>query len=491
MRISPIGINLNYNNSKRAAINNTKITTDTISFSAQIPPRIKAELKYQPLTRRDSEGNSNQLYSSTDPEVLTLLKQLKDDKDITAEFKEKILRGDTQREYPLSIRIQLSKREDDKTKFNLEVASALLDASPNDEVRRKQLLTPSIFSDKKIPLHYAKSVDVAKLLLDASPDTETRNAQLLAKDREGNTPLFTTNNHSVREYLLNSCTYEMQRKQLISASNLFGKMVHGRYKEVDEDLSLAPDEQTKLDMLKVTDSSGKNAFHNASKDRFNYLLSKFEGHPSDLKEALLRKDNKGYIPIVTCYTDAAPLLLKASPDNETIKAQLLARNNQGERLISRDANNLKNYLMMSPDDETLLEQLFERITSGKEVMPVIEKLDTDELINTIKKLKSNSAKYRLLLSRWNVIENRFDKESSTVQKSIDINLQKQLNSPYGYNKFEKDYLRETIADIIFEVIQDDATSNKEAIDLMYRYYYIVSEEKRAYFDEIIEYLQKN
>ena len=95
------------------------IATDTISFSAKIPQRIKAELKYQGLTRRDIEGNSNQLYSSTNPEILTLLRELKDDKDVTDEFKEKILRGDTQREYPLSIRIQLSKRDDEKTKFNL------------------------------------------------------------------------------------------------------------------------------------------------------------------------------------------------------------------------------------------------------------------------------------------------------------------------------------------------------------------------------------
>ena len=493
MRISPVGINLNFynNNLKRPSINNNIVIKDTISFSAKIPPRIKAELKYQALTRRDIEGRSNQLYSSTNPEVITLLEELKDDKDVTDEFKEKIIRGDSEREYPLSIRIQLAKRDDEKTKFNLQVASALLNASPNDEVKKKQLLTPSIFADKKIPLHHAKSVDVAKFLLDASPDEETRNAQLLAKDKEGNTPIFSINNRAVREYLLNSCSYEIQRKQLISASNLFGKMAHGRYKEIDEDLSLAPDEKTRLDMLKATDTSGKNVFHHASVDRAKYLLNKFEGHPNDLKEALLRKDNKGHIPITTCFPDAAPLLLKAAPDSETIKAQLLARNSQGERLISIDKQNMMNYLMMSPDDETLLEQLFERITQDKQIVPVIETLDTKNLINIIDKLKSNSAKCKLLLSRWSIIENRFDKENSTTQKSIDINLQKQLISPYGYNRFEKEYLSETIADILFEVIQDDTTSNQEAIDLMYRYYNIVTEEKRAYFDEIIEYLQQN
>ena len=438
------------------------------------------------------EGNSNQLYSSTNPEVITLLEQLKDDKDVTDEFKEKILRGDPQREYPLSIRIQLSKRDDEKTKFNLQVASALLNASPTDEVKKKQLLTPSVFSDKKIPLHYAKSVDVAKFLLDASPDEDTRNAQLLAKDKEGNTPLFTISNRSIREYLLNSCSYEMQRKQLISASNLFSKInSYARYKEIDEDLSLAPDDKTRIDMLKVTNSSGRNIFHEASINRANYLLNKFEGHPADLKEVLLRKDNKGHIPISTCSPDAAPILLKASPDKETLKAQLLARNSQGERLISRDQQNMMNYLMMSPDDETLLEQLFERINTDKQAMPIIEKLDPKTLIDIISKLKSNSEKCKLLLSTWNVTENKLDKESTTIQKSVDINFQKELNSYYRYNRFEKEYLSETIADILFEVIQDDTTSNKEAIDLMSRYYFIVSEEKRAYFDEIVEYLQQN
>lgn len=494
MRISPVGINYSkYNNNlKNISINNNKTVTDTISFSAQIPPRIKAELKYQSLIRRDIEGKSNQLYSSTNPEVITLLEQLKDDKDVTDEFKEKIIRGDLEREYPLSIRIQLAKRDDEKTKFNLQVASALINASPNNEVKKKQLLTPSIFADKKIPLHHAKSIDVAQFLLDASPDEETRNAQLLAKDKEGNIPLFTINNRTVREYLLNSCSYEMQRKQLISATNLFGKINSTtRYKEIDEDLSLAPDERTQLDMLKATDTSGQNVFHNASVDRAKYLLGKFKEHPNDLKEALLRKDNKGYIPITTCFNDAAPILLKASPDDETLKAQLLARNRNGERLISIDKNNKMNYLMMSPDDETLLEQLFERITQDKQIVPVIETLDTKNLINIIEKLKSNSAKCKLLLSRWSVIENRFDKENSTIQKAVDINLQKQLISPYGYNRFEKEYLSESIADILFEIIQDDTTSNKEAIDLMYRYYNIVTEEKRAYFDEIIEYLQQN
>ena len=144
-----------------------------------------------------------------------------------------------------------------------------------------------------------------------------------------------------------------------------------------------------------------------------------------------------------------------------------------------------------PDDETLLEQLFERISTDKQLMPIIETLDTKNLISIIDKLKSNSAKCKLLLSRWCITENRFDKENSTTQKSIDINLQKQLISPYGYNRFEKEYLSETIADILFEVIQDDTTSNQEAIDLMYRYYNIVTEEKRAYFDEIIEYLRQN
>ena len=491
MRISPINVGINVYNKNTNSYKRKSNTTDSISFSAQIPPRIKAELKYQGLTRRDIEGKSNQLYTSTNPEVLTLLEQLKDDESVTPEFKEKIIRGDTQREYPLSIRIQLAKRDDEKTKFNLEVASALLDASPSDEIKKKQLLTPSIFSDKKIPLHYAKSVDIAKLLLDASPDEETRNAQLLAKDKEGNIPIFTINNRTVREYLLSSCDYEMQRKQLISASNLFGKMEYGRYKEYDEDLSLAPDEQTKLDMLKATDSSGKNAFHNASKDRFNYLVSKFEGHPSDLKEALLRKDNKGYIPIATCYHDAAPLLLKASPDSETLKAQLLARNSHGERLITIDTNNLKNYLMMSPDDETLLEQLFERITTGKEVMPVIEKLDIDELINTIKKLKSNSARKNLLTSRWNIIENKFDSESNTIGMSVDESIRKQLSSQFKYNISHKEFLKEIIADILFEVIQDDTTTNEEAIRLIKQYYDLVTDEKKEYFDEIIEYLQQN
>ena len=494
MRILPIhvGINVYKKNTNEKSYINKQEETDTISFSAKIPPRIKAELKYQPLTRRDMEGKSNQLYSSTNPEVITLLEQLKDDKDVTDEFKEKIIRGDSEREYPLSIRIQLAKRDDVKTKFNLQVANALLNASPNDEVKKKQLLTPSIFADKKIPLHYAKSIDVAQFLLDASPDEETKNAQLLAKDKEGNTPLFTINNRSVREYLLNSCSYEMQRKQLISASNLFSKInSYTRYKEIDEDLSLAPDEKTRLDMLKVTDTSGQNLFHHASVDRAKYLLNKFEGYPNDLKEALLRKDNKGYIPITTCFSDAASILLKASPDDETLKAQLLARNRHGERLISIDKNNMMNYLMMSPDDETLLEQLFERISTDKQLMPIIETLDTKNLISIIDKLKSNSAKCKLLLSRWSIIENRFDKENSTTQKSIDINLQKQLISPYGYNRFEKEYLSETIADILFEVIQDDTTSNQEAIDLMYRYYNIVTEEKRAYFDEIIEYLRQN
>ena len=242
MRILPIhvGINVYKKNTNEKSYINKQEETDTISFSAKIPPRIKAELKYQPLTRRDMEGKSNQLYSSTNPEVITLLEQLKDDKDVTDEFKEKIIRGDSEREYPLSIRIQLAKRDDVKTKFNLQVANALLNASPNDEVKKKQLLTPSIFADKKIPLHYAKSIDVAQFLLDASPDEETKNAQLLAKDKEGNTPLFTINNRSVREYLLNSCSYEMQRKQLISASNLFSKInSYTRYKEIDEEQFLS------------------------------------------------------------------------------------------------------------------------------------------------------------------------------------------------------------------------------------------------------------
>ena len=484
MKLSPLSFNLN-NQIRNNKIQNQPrlkpMASDSISFSAKIPENIQAELKYKTL-RECKDGYGNNIAVSQDSKVLELLQQLKDDTSVSPEFKARILlqNPDDSIGNPLYERIDRSKMGNITGMYDYKVAKALIEAAPDVETTKKQLLTP----ETRIPLFNADK-NGARLLLGASPDDETLRAQIFAKDSRG-LRAFWLADKETQEVILSYCDKETRRELLANPKDVI-RVFHEN--KLEQLLALAEDEETKLLMLQASEH-GENLLHKSSADNVYYFAQELEEHPEVLKKLLLQKDCLGRIPMSYCHGKLAKaaVLFEISPDDETKKAQLLAKPGySGENLaylamVSEDRrdNPLKNYLyylMASPDDETLIGQLNARTDYNK--TPLKSKLIYRDYVKILEKLENIETKKQLLLGTW--VQ---EKESGGRKIEVECSIDGKLKKPNGVGS---GLLIESFGNSLLEIIADDSTTEEEALELIGRYKDLTSSATKEYLTQLEKY----
>ncbi len=486
MKICPVLPNVgNYqiNNKKYNSASYIRYNSgvDSVSFGAKIPDSINAELKYKPLTEKVDRWGGTGLRSSHDERILNLLYDLRYDEKVSDDFKSKLLLGDNNAEF--ESRIQNA--GDDENDFNFRVAKAMIEASPNVETTKKQLLTErarSSYASPQIPLEVA-GPKAAKMLLEASPDEETLRSQLYHK-RRGVIP-FEEKNEAKKIAMLQALSYDMQREMLLNPRVVFNG-------EIQTLQRIAPDDKTRSDILQVRSGGGSCLLHGCTKGDAELVLDQIKNQPEKVKAMLLEENSGGNIPIVTSSLDAADVLLNASPDDETLARQLTAKNRDGLTILARAANKTDNpyekpktrihYLMLSPDDETLMTQLFSNYDTYYK-NPVADNLYEGDFIKVLNKLQSPEAKKAFLNKTWtrrtkyNDIWNNWKKETASMPKLICERIGDNTN-------------REELGNILLDVVRDDTTTNEEALQLIQNYRPCLTPATREYFDKIHSYLSE-
>ena len=241
---------------------NTSINSETPSAQNPISDKVKAELKYYQLFKKDSYPandtsryyETSPLYYSNDSEILDLVKMLKTDKDVSDKFKEKILltfiAGQSGNAFYQRVRNANPECvSNDYNELNYNIVKAMLESSPNKNTTEK-MLTNQTFRTGRIPLHEADS-KTAKLLLEYSPNKETLEKQVTQKDISGLTPLydFIHNDYDKRKAIVDACDYDTKRKALIDSESLKKIVDMRKFDILNDILSLSPDEETTSDIL--------------------------------------------------------------------------------------------------------------------------------------------------------------------------------------------------------------------------------------------------
>ncbi len=453
---------------------------DSVSFGARIPDGINAELKYKPLTEIVDRWDGTGLSSSDSERVLDLLYDLRYDENVSNDFKSKLLLDDNNEAF--AARIHSAK--DDENDFNFKVAKAMIEASPDIETTRKQLLTEcsqSLYYNE-IPLESA-CPKAAKMLLEASPDEETLRRQLYHRSYSTmnyRTIPFAKANSEKKKAMLQALDYDMQREMLLNPEVVFS----GRVQTLQ---SMAPDDKTRLDILQVKERNGNCLLHECTKDDAELILNQINEQPEKVKAMLLTKNNKGYIPIAVSSCYKADVLLNASPDDETLAKQLTAQDESGMTIVGRAVNKVKDpskvseirmhYLMLSPDDETLMTQLFSPGSSYYE-SPIADDLYEEDFIKVLNKFRSPEEKKAFLNKKWTrkTSDNALyciNRKKETV--NMCDHIRKRIGSSIN---------REKLGDILLDVVRDDSTTNEEALQLIQDYKDCLTPNTRAYFDKI-------
>ena len=379
--LSSPSINLNLN---RKFVNNgpklTQLTTDTLSFSAQIPKNLKEQLKYKSLQEKEGETGSYKLAVSQDPQILDLLKALRFDENVTPEFKHNILLSDPDGKKNTAFISRISSAKGHPEGFDFQVAKAMIEASPNIETTQDQLLTRD--NDDQIPLHFA-DIETAKMLLESSPNDETLQKQITAKDRWKNTP-FWKGTADLQKLILSYCTPEFKRELLTNSDDAIHAFYEGDFGRA---LSVVDDEEIFLQMLQVKNKAGCNLFHLSGPKNTEFFLKKLKNHPDILKKMLLQEDSSGCTPMWSLVDQRAEKAIKlydAAPDDETKKAMLLSGiivlDSQAPDAIRKG---LIFYLEESPDDETLKIQLNKKLDYAGWSGPVKGALSAEKYVTVL------------------------------------------------------------------------------------------------------------
>ena len=486
--LSSPSINLNLN---RKFVNNgpklTQLTTDTLSFSAQIPKNLKAELKYISLQEKEDETGSYKLAVSQDPQILDLLKALRSDENVTPKFKHNILLSDPDGKKNTAFISRISSAKGHPEGFDFQVAKAMIDASPNIETTQDQLLTGD--TEGKIPLHFA-DIETAKMLLESSPNDETLQKQITAKDRWKNTP-FWQGTEDLQKLILSYCTPEFKRELLTNSDDAIHAFYEGDFFRA---LSVVDDEEIFLEMLQVRDASDRNLFHLSDPKNTEFFIGQLKNHPDILKKMILQKDSSNKLPMWFGEQKAekAIKLYDAAPDQETKKAMLL------DGVIVLDSQALEEqrkglffYLEESPDDETLKKQLDKELDVRGWAGPVKGALSAKQYVTVLQKFKSNEEKKNFLLDSWKEHSKGYracSYRTGTVSRHIkhEYNIESKSDN---FKESSLDPTREALGYIIIEVVSDDTTTNEEALKLIKDYKDIVSKSKGAYLSEIETYLK--
>ncbi len=321
MKLSPVSFNLNKQVKNNKTQNQPKLrpmASDSISFSAKIPTNLQAELKYQKLLQEDEKGKLTYLAESTDPEVLKLLKQMKDDKTVSDEFKINFLT----RQYgePFEKRVELGRKNSD---YHSKVALAMLDLMP--EEYRYCILSCNALSNA--------SIDMTKVLLSSHQERQLF-GRWGSNDRFKNSEPFIAADDKKRQAILACCDEELQRKLLLDPY-----LVH--FRPLHEILAVAPNKQIKMEIFQVLTKNGKNnILHEVDSEKLEYYLNKcnLKKYPDALAKLLLQENEDGYIPIETVGPDVAQMLLEAVPDKETLNAILSRKTDSGETVVNRCKN---------------------------------------------------------------------------------------------------------------------------------------------------------
>lgn len=245
---------------------------DSVSFGAKIPKNVIYEAKYLPLMNSDPDNTKtvSTLSASTNPEVLTLLYELKSDENVSPEFKRRVLLSDNN--CALLYRIQAPSPDKE---FHSRVARAILEAA-DTETGNKLLLAKEYAYSNCTALHYADANE-AEFLIGASGDIETEQQQVckasVFKDADKN---------KIRAILIASSP-ETRRMILASPEILFSTNVEILYEFIK-------DEQEKLEFLGQThEYSGDNLLHFKESDELDFLLGELKNYPTLLKTLLLQK----------------------------------------------------------------------------------------------------------------------------------------------------------------------------------------------------------
>lgn len=480
MKISPLYFNLNNQVKNNRVQRLAPMACDSVSFSAKIPANLNAELKYKSLQEQDNTGYLK-IKVSEDPEIVKLLQELKEDTAVSPEFKTKILLQDPNgKEYnPLVSRISKCGKDD---VINYEVAKALIEASPDIETTKRQLLTPI----DSIPLFHADAKG-AKLLLSASPDRETLRAQVLAKDSSGRKAIW-GRSQTKRDTIWSFCDKELKKELLTQPEDIFNAYYNDGLKVR---LNRAEDEETKLQMLQATNEHGYNLFHIVRGEEFlKYLAEQLKDHPEVLKKLLLQRGSDGKLPMDRSWGnyDRAAALFELSPDDETRKAQLLAKpgDYDDSLVVLCKCRNLDPmyYLKASPDDETLIKQL----NSGKhgDRYDIIRgQLDYSECTEVLQTFKNVENKKEFLLGTWKEYEHtsaRYPKKVTLSQAQV---IEKSYNERFAHRFDEV----EKFSNALIEIIGDDSTTEEEAIKLIELYKGCTSKVTQNYLTQLEEYFK--
>ena len=497
MKLSPISSNLNNQIRNNKIQNQPKLrpmASDSISFSAKIPENIQAELRYNAL-QETTNGRDTAISASKDPKIVELLQKLRKDTTISSGFKRKILlqKPNGLIYNPLVMRIQESACNSQNMSLlqkntDYQVAKALLEASPDVETTRQLLLTPN---RDEIPL-FGAGKDEAKLLLAASPDKETLRAQVFARNKYGERAIEVADK-TTRKVILSFCDKQMKKELLTNPADVKRIFMDGKIEEL---LALAGDKETRLQILQSSEN-GVNLLHRSGGDYVKYFALKLRRHPEILKKLLLQKDECGRLPMDWCNSDlnVANDLFEISPDKETRRAQLLAHPGQyGERLVVlsekydlEEFNPLQKpiyYLKASPDDKTLFSQLDSVVHYRACSKPIKSCLGYCEYTEVLQTFKSVQNKKKFLLDTWQETEPSMYGPMPCMN-SVAQKMKKLYDSCYYKNGEEV----EKFGKILIEIINDDSTTEQEALELIELYKDSVSSATREYLSQLVGYFK--
>ena len=192
----------------------------------------------------------------------------------------------------------------------------------------------------------------------------------------------------------------------------------------------APDEQTVLDMIALANNYSGNLFHNCKPEEISYLANKLQNRPAVLAKLLLQKGYRNYLPIGTSGSiDEIVEYLKVSPDLTTLKMQLNA--------------------------------CFGMYTSGDKQAK--EYLHLEHYVEVLEALKTNEEKKEILL------------DPSLINDDTYFSL--------------PDETEEKFSDMIDSIIQDEATTQLEALCLIQKYKRAFGKENERYFSQLEKYFE--
>jgi len=244
-------------------------------------------------------------------------------------------------------------------------------------------------------------------------------------------------------------------------------------------LTASPDKETTKALL-LTPSGSWGIPLNAAKDKETVkMLLKASPDDKTLLAQLNYKDENGTSSFINATTEIKDAMLECCSDD--IKNVLLS----DEGLYkSTSASNYSKYLSQISDNNALLNTLFIKISKHQNadtdsIRPVIGYLQPNELLNIISGIKDTAVKKEILLKNWNDVEK--SPYGFTSSESSTSNILRRLKEHSDKGK---------LADIVYEVIEDKSTDTTTAIKLLEKYEKAVPTVTQQSFKELLEHFKQ-